>query len=331
MQTLGEGVATNNNCGIWTMSSSSSSSSSSSFPLSALQPSYTASHPSILPKKAHATEENTILDLSGDTSDEEDAEDHLCEKRSKGNGKRKGFVGEEFSKTKKQNRPETKDIEYVNVVRGIQGPAARRFLSFDIGWKHCAFCLVEVDGELGADFFKKDVRISPSPVRIVKWGVLDIFLNQGSNVATTTTAKKKPAMDIAVHALISTLKKDEFSWMANKRNVVIVERQVANNPLAQVLSHALQAFFQLVSNPPNVVFASPVSKFSFLPISQRKPAGSGQKKWKKHALACVKSIMATEHVEICPSLMDLYKKASKQDDLADAFLQGLSHAFTQSK
>lgn len=180
-------------------------------------------------------------------------------------------------------------------------------LSIDLGVRHLALCLLEVEGD------------APS---ILDWRVEDVL--EGSR---HTSCKKLGISDLN-RLLLARLR--QIEWVKTPTVVAIENQPVGfharSNTKMKVLSHCIEAYFlTALDPPPDVRFISPKCKFRFSPEAEVKAAAAIKKsseRYRHHKrMAC----------EACRSRLlgdprwlaffDSHK--GKKDDLADCMLQGL--------
>lgn len=176
-------------------------------------------------------------------------------------------------------------------------------LSFDIGAKNFAYCFIDGDEN------------------IIQWAVKDI----GANTYFEQCQKLMKVLD--------TIGLDTMDYDVD----VIIERQPSINPRMRVISGKLLMYFALekesADKDPNylgriqsVKLYSPRNKLKvYEPKEGEEPIIVNCKKRynanKRRAIEQVKRIMTREKYKDWRPLYEKHK--SKQDDLADSFLQGL--------
>lgn len=185
----------------------------------------------------------------------------------------------------------------------------RGYLSFDVGIKNLAYCLLDEDRN------------------ILLWDVLDI---------------SGPTYDKQCEKLIMELEKIKYDSLPEAYNIIVViEKQMARNPKMRIISGQLQMYFALdkyyskTDTPEDpktkivkVVYYSPKNKLKYYtkeendrPIVYKTYKNSYDQR--KH--------LAKEHCDIIISrnqpqkFIDFYRSSRKKDDLADSFLQGLAY------
>lgn len=165
-------------------------------------------------------------------------------------------------------------------------PEARRVLSFDMGSRNLAYCLVE------------------APTTVLKWGIIDLG---------------KHAARVATDALIDTLRGDH-AWMLEGNHDVVVELQPGSG-VCKTLSHVLQTIFYWHSRT-HIRFMRAGQKFRFdaETLAQRNPQTYTDR---KHcAIAMAEKIVETQPTFL--ALLHSHK-VKQRSDLADALVQGCQH------
>lgn len=167
-----------------------------------------------------------------------------------------------------------------------------KVLSFDMGYKNLAYCLLE----------DKKIR---------QWKCVNII--EGKSKA------KKPSITVLTEALIDYLKQHEELDGVEK---VLIEQQPCgfhrrSNTGMKVLSHVLQSYFY--GKGKKVSFVSPKRKLKGCPDCKGKPTKERYKIHKQFAIDQTRAHLATEE----DAWSMLFESADKQDDLADCLLQGL--------
>lgn len=165
-----------------------------------------------------------------------------------------------------------------------------RVLSFDMGYKNLAYCILE-------------------DKKLQTWKCVNIV--EGKSKA------KKPSISLLTEALIDHLQQEK--WDVQK---VLIEQQPVgfhrrSNTGMKVLSHVLQGYFY--NKGIGVSFVSPKRKLKGCPDCKGKPTKERYKIHKQYAIDETRKYLKGEDSK----WMDLFEKASKQDDLADCLLQGL--------
>lgn len=185
----------------------------------------------------------------------------------------------------------------------------RAYLSFDVGIKNLAYCMLDED------------------CNILLWDVLDI---------------SGPTYDKQCERLIMKLEKIRYDQLDESYDItVVIEKQMARNPKMRIISGQLQMYFALdkyyskqdTDEDPKtkivkVVYYSPKNKLRYYTKEENdRPIVSKTYKnpydQRKH--------LAKEHCDIIINrnqpqhFIDFYKSNPKRDDLADSFLQGLAY------
>lgn len=173
-------------------------------------------------------------------------------------------------------------------------------LSVDIGWRHLAYTLMEVNETM---------------IDIKEWKIVDIIDDESINVNTSTT-------DVLINksaALLGSLVK---SWITSKPSIAYLENQplgqMARNIKTKTLSHVMQAL--LIAEGINVQFVSPKKK-----LKGMEDIGSYSDN-KKFAVASTVKLLEEHSLTEWKKWFEEVK--GKKDDLADAMLQGYYAAKT---
>ena len=173
-------------------------------------------------------------------------------------------------------------------------------LSVDIGWRHLAYTIMEVN---------------ESTIEIKEWKIVDIIDDESINVNTSTT-------DILINksaAILGTLVK---SWITSKPSIAYLENQplgqMARNVKTKTLSHVMQAL--LIAEGISVQFVSPKKK-----LKGMEDIGSYSDN-KKFAVAATIKLLEEHNLIDWKKWFEEVK--GKKDDLADAILQGYYAAKT---
>lgn len=166
-------------------------------------------------------------------------------------------------------------------------------LSWDCGTRNLAYCLLEACEEPDESEF-----------RILMWENLDL---QSDSVAS------------AVQNLQREL--DARQWMLAVDNVCI-ESQVTPNTTMKVISHCIQMYFAAkLGGSASIHFVSPKQKFKVCNVPEPTDCPApGHAKNKKIAVLMARKLLC-KHAD--KSMIQYVQSFDKQDDLCDAFLQGL--------
>jgi len=195
-----------------------------------------------------------------------------------------------------------------------------RILSIDVGLRNLAWCLMtrlpstETEWQ-GAPWWGNSVSIQ-------HWKVLDIVEHAGQKDVNLN----KTDIATIVPWFIKSLE-DHKDLIGTNIDIVLIENQPSGHCLAggvsisniktKVLSHLLQAFFVVRDIP--VKFVSPANKLKDAGEFMTDPSQYSQHK--KAALGLTEKCMQ-EMGEGYVAMWKAFK--GKKDDLADAFLQGVS-------
>jgi len=196
-----------------------------------------------------------------------------------------------------------------------------RVLSIDVGLRNLAWCLLSrsPSQELkwqGAPWWGNEIQI-------INWKVVDIVVH--SEIKEKINLNKTDIASI-VPWFMKCLE-DHKEIIGERIDLVLIENQPSGHTLSagvnisnvktKVLSHILQAFF-VVRNIP-VKFVSPSNKLKDAGEFMTDPSQYSQHK--KAAIALTEKCMG----EMGEGFMAMWKGfRGKKDDLADAFLQGIS-------
>ncbi len=182
--------------------------------------------------------------------------------------------------------------------------------SFDIGTKNLAYCLLDVVTPSNGT---KTVSIHAWDVLTIPGGTYDLLPRRLSNI---------------LDSLLT-------SWSSNnndphtKPDTILIEKQPGRNKTMVRVEAYLHMYF-LAKGYNNIFLISPKDK---LKAVQCNFAGSSREAYslrKKSAVEATKQILGTAtcftDAKNQESALLAFSRHNKKDDLADAFLQGLSHA-----
>lgn len=167
-------------------------------------------------------------------------------------------------------------------------------LSFDIGIKNLAYCLLEIDK---IDF------------QILDWNIIDC-----------SNGKKTIAGNDVVKTIIKQLNSLDYLLDAN---LILIEKQPSCNPKMRIINSCIYMYFMIktIDNNLNnkIINYSPKHKLKCCDIRIPKTVKSNYTQNKK---------LAIEHTRFFikdTKWLDFFNKMSKKDDLADSFLQAKSY------
>ena len=186
-----------------------------------------------------------------------------------------------------------------------------RYLSFDIGIKNLAYCLLEVDDS-----------IEYRSIKILEWGVMDLAQGQ----------KVKELSLMTIHSrMIEALNDCDFLNSNADIDTAILENQPClMNPTMKSVQMLL--FASLWMRKEDGVID--IGKMAMFSARNKLEAYDGPEidmahiktkytRTKKLSVAYTKYMI--EESEQSPEMKELFENSKKKDDLADAYLQGLTY------
>ena len=186
-----------------------------------------------------------------------------------------------------------------------------RYLSFDIGIKNLAYCLLEVDDST-------EYR----NIKIIEWGVMDLARGQ----------KVKELNLMTIHSrMIESLNECDFLNSNSNIDTAILENQPClMNPTMKSVQILLFASLWMRKED-GVIDIGQMAMFS---ARNKLEAYDGPEidlshiktkytRTKKLSVAYTKYMI--EQSEQIPEMKELFENSKKKDDLADAYLQGLTY------
>lgn len=197
-----------------------------------------------------------------------------------------------------------------------------RILSFDIGIKNLAYCLLDVQPE--DNFIIQD------------WSVKDI----------SDTASKKYDLHQTIKTLLDCLE-EIIQNSSTPIDVVLIENQpVLKNPIMKTLQIIIFTFFHMKKRqhqlPHSIDFVSANSKnkaYKLLPQDkgeelcnasiEKAKTDKGYKYNKVLAVHVCHEILSRS--SIAPDIIEMFQKHKKKDDLADCFLQAYTNFYGKCK
>ena len=176
----------------------------------------------------------------------------------------------------------------------------KRFLSFDLGYKNLAFCVVDHTDET---------------FLLRHWRVDDIVEGH--------TKAKKPTIEILVKCLVAHL--ENIEPLVEGVTDVLIEIQPvgfhrrSNTPM-KVLSHVIQGYYCSRGKGLNVAFVSPKQKLKLPGCPDTKALKTKERyaAHKKFAVEKCRELLTAGGQE---DMIALFAGSKKKDDLADCFLQ----------
>ena len=159
-------------------------------------------------------------------------------------------------------------------------------LSFDVGVKNLAYCLLDSES--------KD---------ILDWNIIDC-------TSTNLVLKMIKELDSLIHLLDSQL--------------ILIEKQPSFNPKMRIISTAIYVYFTLrINHEQNknikIIYYSAKHKLKLCEVKLDKPCKTKYANNKKIAIAQTK-IMLKNNI-----FLDYFLSHKKKDDLADCYLQAISY------
>lgn len=170
-----------------------------------------------------------------------------------------------------------------------------RILSFDVGAKNLAYCIVDVI---------ENVSIL-SQVKIIEWDIISL-----------RETKEKLDFGETIRRLMIALK-DRF--MSKSITHVVIENQPAiKNPLMKSIQVAIYTYFHLQDMEVRLMNASNKLKVSKKPHPTHPKAKLTYNERKKLAIS-----IAREYIVDDEYFSELFESNSKKDDLSDCYLQAI--------
>jgi hypothetical protein len=208
--------------------------------------------------------------------------------------------------------------------------------SFDVGMKNLAYCIISYD-------------FDGLPPKINTWGVVDITPSceikkcckdgckhaakkyVGEECFCGIHSKNKDGLPVIQQspseALFTTIttKMNDISFIYDS-DICLIEQQPKCNPTMRMIASGLitcmivNGIQNETRNMKNATFFSPKRKLSegILPEGHTMQNYKGRK---KASIAICRNLLPNQSQEV----QDIFKSTKKKDDLADAFLQGLSY------
>ena len=186
-----------------------------------------------------------------------------------------------------------------------------RYLSFDIGIKNLAYCLLEVDDS-----------IEYRNIKIIEWGVMDLARGQ----------KVKELNLMTIHSrMIESLNECDFLNCNSNIDTAILENQPClMNPTMKSVQILL--FASLWMRKEDGVID--IGKMAMFSARNKLEAYDGPEidfshiktkytRTKKLSIAYTKYMLVES--EQSQEMKELFENSKKKDDLADAYLQGLTY------
>lgn len=204
-----------------------------------------------------------------------------------------------------------------------------RVRSVDIGFRNLAYCDAEWNYYCNSNDVNNKIY---QPIIIHEWILKDLMPNV-PNINKIVTEKLVEKIVEFIKDIV--LKDDNF-------DVLVVERQKAGAAKMITLSHSIQCVCQLMHSTKPVVFYSAKHKLNVLPswfnkkANDKTPAivsainlSDGHYKNKRIAIAVTEEILKTSS-QLKNNLDWFNSNKSKQDDIADAFLQALAYIYNNT-
>lgn len=164
-------------------------------------------------------------------------------------------------------------------------------LSFDIGIKNLAYCLLEID---------------KNSFNILDWNILDC----SSTKQTTDNVRE----------IIKQLNELEYLQWAD---LILIEKQPSCNPKMRIINNCIYMYFMIKTIDNNlktrIINYSPKHKLKCSSITIPKTTKSNYSHNKKLA------VEHTKHFIKNTNWINYFNSMSKKDDLADCFLQAKSY------
>ena len=159
-------------------------------------------------------------------------------------------------------------------------------LSFDVGIKNLAYCLLDSE--------TKD---------ILDWNIIDC-------TSTNLVLKMIKELDSLTHLLES--------------NLILIEKQPSFNPKMRIISTAIYVYFTLrINHEQNknikIIYYSAKHKLKLCEVKLNKPCKSKYSNNKKLAIEQTKILLNTN------TFLNFFLSHKKKDDLADCYLQAISY------
>jgi len=186
-----------------------------------------------------------------------------------------------------------------------------RYLSFDIGIKNLAYCLLEVDDS-----------IEYRSIKILEWGVMDLARGQ----------KVKELNLMTIHSrMIESLNDCDFLNSNADIDTAILENQPClMNPTMKSVQILLFASLWMRKED-GVIDIGQMAMFSARnkleaydgPEIDMSHIKTKYTRTKKLSIAYTKYML--EQSDQSPEMKELFENSKKKDDLADAYLQGLTY------
>ena len=202
-----------------------------------------------------------------------------------------------------------------------------RVCSWDIGMRTLSYCIL-TSPKIGTDI---------EEVVIERWDCIDILndIDLEENEEQINKKRKRTCKNISIpdatKLLIEALSKRPF-LLTPKPTIILIETQPGGkfaNIRMKALSHVLQAFFCIKLPEVPIEFVSAKVKLLMKPNEPNETSNQGdsnkarKKRYKSNKEfsknECKNLIQRSHNSEKAVKLYNAYKK---QDDLADAFLQG---------
>ena len=171
-------------------------------------------------------------------------------------------------------------------------------ISFDVGIKNLAYCIIEVKDEL---------------FQIIGWDVITLCKDKerGDKINLIDAGRVlRDKFDIAFEGLIF--------------DNVLIENQMGNLAIRMKTLQGMITQYFIMKNSKNIVFISSINKLKPY-LGSLKTTYAERKKYS--ILICKKYLEKTVDLS---GWLPLFEKHKKKDDLADAFLQAMSYMYKKN-
>jgi hypothetical protein len=185
--------------------------------------------------------------------------------------------------------------------RPVRKARSMRILSIDVGYRNLAICLLE-DGQ------------------VVEWEVIDAIKEDGGS-----TPLPKRGNDPIIIGLVT-----KSLWARQEKllsaDIVVIEKQPLRARVMRVLEGAIVAFFHTCRLAVPTCKVAKIDSFSardkFEEYEHRLEL-KGKTKYAARKKASAQ--LCTEYLKASGQESELFQKAKKRDDLADALMQGVMY------